>query len=262
MISTRRITFGDVIREHRPILPRRRRPRRRRRPADLGRSSTPGPTGWPTRCVGAGVGPGDRILWLGQNSFRVYELLGAAAKIGAMVCPGYWRWAAPEMAFAHRGLRTRGWSSGRTRRSARPSPRPGPSWAQDTGRAGCSTTPRARAAYEAFLASGVRPRTRSSTSTPTRALLVIYTAAITGRQCGSMLSHRNLHRDGAERPRGWATSTTAPVPQLRADVPYRQLPVLGDARPSCTAARTSSCAASWPRNCCRCWPPSAAPTPT
>ena len=49
---------------------------------------------------GTGVGPGDRILWLGQNSFRVYELLGAAAKIGAMVCPGYWRWAPPEMAFA------------------------------------------------------------------------------------------------------------------------------------------------------------------
>ena len=48
----------------------------------------------------AGVGAGDRILWLGQNSFRVYELLGAAAKIGAMVCPGYWRWAPPEMAFA------------------------------------------------------------------------------------------------------------------------------------------------------------------
>ena len=47
-----------------------------------------------------GVGVGDRIMWLGQNSGRVYELLSAAAKIGAMVCPGYWRWSPAEMAFA------------------------------------------------------------------------------------------------------------------------------------------------------------------
>src|SRR5947209_18473638 len=32
----------------------------------------------------AGVSHGDRILWLGQNSFRVVETLAAAAKLGAM----------------------------------------------------------------------------------------------------------------------------------------------------------------------------------
>ena len=58
---------------------------------------------------GTGVGPGDRILWLGQNSFRVYELLGAAAKIGAMVCPGYWRWAAAGDGLRDRGLQPRRW---------------------------------------------------------------------------------------------------------------------------------------------------------
>lgn len=96
--STRRITIGDTIREHRRSLP--------------GRTAlVDGPVRltWPefdertnrlaNALRGVGVGPGDRILWLGQNSFRVYELLGAAAKLGAMVCPGYWRWAAPEMAF-------------------------------------------------------------------------------------------------------------------------------------------------------------------
>jgi acyl-CoA synthetase (AMP-forming)/AMP-acid ligase II len=47
----------------------------------------------------AGVGAGDRILWLGQNSFRVLELLFAAAKLGAIVCPANWRQTADELRF-------------------------------------------------------------------------------------------------------------------------------------------------------------------
>src|SRR2546430_9409635 len=35
----------------------------------------------------AGVGHGDRILWLGQNSFRVVETLAAAAELRAVVFP-------------------------------------------------------------------------------------------------------------------------------------------------------------------------------
>ena len=93
------ITVGDIIAEHRRSYPGR-----------LALADGEVHLTWPeldervNRLANAlratGVGPGMRILWLGQNSFRVYELLGAAAKIGAMVCPGYWRWAAPEMAFA------------------------------------------------------------------------------------------------------------------------------------------------------------------
>ena len=95
----RQITVGDIIAEHRRSYPDR-----------LALADGEVHLTWPelddrvnrlaNALRGTGVGPGDRILWLGQNSFRVYELLGAAAKIGAMVCPGYWRWAAPEMAFA------------------------------------------------------------------------------------------------------------------------------------------------------------------
>jgi long-chain acyl-CoA synthetase len=95
----RRLTFGDLIREHRRSYPdgvalvdgdiRLTWPQLDERTNRLANALTE-----------AGVGPGDRILWLGQNSFRIWELLGAAAKTGAMVCPGYWRWAAPEMAFA------------------------------------------------------------------------------------------------------------------------------------------------------------------
>ena len=42
-----------------------------------------------------GVVKGDRILWLGQNSFRVFEVLLASARLGAIFCPANWR-AAPE----------------------------------------------------------------------------------------------------------------------------------------------------------------------
>jgi acyl-CoA synthetase (AMP-forming)/AMP-acid ligase II len=49
--------------------------------------------------VGAGIGQGDRILWLGQNSFRILELILAAAAIGAIVCPANWRQSPDELDF-------------------------------------------------------------------------------------------------------------------------------------------------------------------
>jgi len=98
-MAPHRITVGDIISEH-----------RRSYPGQLALAGGEHHLTWAeldervnrlaNALRGVGVGPGDRILWLGQNSFRVYELLGAAAKIGAMVCPGYWRWAPPEMTFA------------------------------------------------------------------------------------------------------------------------------------------------------------------
>ena len=46
-----------------------------------------------------GVGPGDRLLWLGQNCHRLLEGLLAAAKLGAVFCPANWRQSAAEFAF-------------------------------------------------------------------------------------------------------------------------------------------------------------------
>ena len=46
----------------------------------------------------AGVGPGDRILWLGQNSHRILEGIVAAARLGAMFCPANWRQTVDELA--------------------------------------------------------------------------------------------------------------------------------------------------------------------
>jgi acyl-CoA synthetase (AMP-forming)/AMP-acid ligase II len=46
-----------------------------------------------------GVGPGDRVLWWGQNCHRVLEALVAASRLGAVVCVANWRQSAPELAF-------------------------------------------------------------------------------------------------------------------------------------------------------------------
>jgi long-chain acyl-CoA synthetase len=46
-----------------------------------------------------GVGAGDRVAWVGQNSFRVLELMIAAGRLGAMVCPVNWRQSIPELSF-------------------------------------------------------------------------------------------------------------------------------------------------------------------
>jgi long-chain acyl-CoA synthetase len=46
-----------------------------------------------------GVGEGDRLLWLGQNSHRVLESLLAAAKLGAVLCCANWRQSAAELRF-------------------------------------------------------------------------------------------------------------------------------------------------------------------
>src|SRR3954452_8884497 len=52
----------------------------------------------------AGVGPGERVLWLGQNHHRVLELLLACGHLGAMFCPVNWRQSAEELAVVHRDL--------------------------------------------------------------------------------------------------------------------------------------------------------------
>ena len=48
---------------------------------------------------GAGVGPGDRVLWMGQNCHRVLQALAACAHIGAVFCPVNWRQSSAELAF-------------------------------------------------------------------------------------------------------------------------------------------------------------------
>ncbi len=143
--------------------------------------------------LGAGVGPGDRILWLGQNSFRIVELLFAAAKLGAIVCPANWRQTADEMAFVLHDLEPSVvvWQEaeiGDTVRAARAAYGPGRArWLRHDA----SETE----TYEGFLAAApaVDPDLDVDPSSP---VLLLYTAAFDGRPNGALLSHTALIGQG------------------------------------------------------------------
>jgi acyl-CoA synthetase (AMP-forming)/AMP-acid ligase II len=151
----------------------------------------------------AGVATGDRVLWLGQNSFRVFELIGACAKLGAMVCPVNWRQSADELAFvlADFAPRVVVWQDeeiGAAVRAARDLTASDATWWQHDAD-GPGT-------YEGALAEASDVDDFAPVD-PDLAVLVIYTAAIHGRPNGSMLSHRNLLAMGMES--AYLTDTTS-----------------------------------------------------
>ncbi len=134
-----------------------------------------------------GVGPGDVVLWMGQNSHRILECLAAAAKLGAVCGIVNWRQSADELAFvigdadaavtiwqeaevgdAVREARARAGSPGRWLRHDAPG----------------DTDPDS---YEAFLASGSADDPAVDVD-PGTAVLMLYTAAFTGRPNGALLS--------------------------------------------------------------------------
>ncbi|MET0378290.1 MAG: AMP-binding protein [Spongiibacteraceae bacterium] len=137
----------------------------------------------------ADVGSGDRVLWLGQNSFRVLELMLACARIGAMVCPANWRSSAAELAFVVDDLEPKivFWqmeevggviADARAQTAFREA-----QWLQHD----CI----AADGYEAFIAGGAAVPRPASTDAEL-AVLMIYTAAFGGRPNAAMLSHRAL----------------------------------------------------------------------
>jgi long-chain acyl-CoA synthetase len=132
-----------------------------------------------------GVGPGERVLWLGQNSFRVLELLLAAAKLGAYCCPANWRQSADELAFVIDDLSpaVTVWQDeeiGESTRAAREATGGTGRWiGHDTGE------------YEDLLAGG-SPEDDFTARDPRETLLLAYTAAWSGRPSAAMLSHTAL----------------------------------------------------------------------
>lgn len=136
----------------------------------------------------AGVGTGDRILWLGQNSFRIVELLLAAAKLGAILCPANWRQTADEMAFLLGDLDPSVvvWQEheiGETVRGARGRVEGRARWLQHDGNGPDS--------YEAFAASGPAADAERAVD-PDAPVLLLYTAAFDGRPNGALLNHTAL----------------------------------------------------------------------
>jgi acyl-CoA synthetase (AMP-forming)/AMP-acid ligase II len=189
------LTFADVLREHRRSWPQK--------PAvvdrDFGRDVRLTYTELDDRAnrlahalATAGVGPGDRLLWLGQNSFRVVEGLAAAAKLGAMFCPANWRQSADEMAFAIDDVDAKVviWQDeeiGDAVRSARELAGSSALWLRHDADGDGS--------YEQFMADAPSDD-RGDLIDPAASLLLIYTAAFSGRPNGAMLSHTALITQG------------------------------------------------------------------
>lgn len=182
------LTIGDIVREHRRSYPDRVAV------VDGDRRLT-----WPelddrvNRLCDAlragGFGPGDRILWLGQNSFRILEALCAAAKLGGVCCPVNWRQSAQELAFVIDDVQPALviWQEaeiGEAVRSAR----------DLAGHAGAATWVRHDApdddpaSYEALLA-GRSADDPGIDVDPAEPVLMLYTAAFTGTPNGALLSH-------------------------------------------------------------------------
>ncbi len=135
-----------------------------------------------------GVARGDRVLWLAQTSSRFLELMLACARIGAMICPANWRQSAEEFAFVIEDFDPKVvlWQEeeiGDQVRKARNLASSSAVWIQhDSSEPGC---------YDDLMAAA-DPLLVAAEVDPHDALLVIYTAAHSGRPAGSMLSHRNL----------------------------------------------------------------------
>ena len=137
-----------------------------------------------------GVGPGTRVLWLGQNSFRLQELLLACSQLGAGFCPANWRQTPDELAFAIDDLSPRVvvWQEDEVGDSVR------------AGRDASVTGAGARwlvhdrdgsDSYESYLAGGA-PRVPDDAGGSDSAVLFVYTAAFSGRPNAAMLSNRAL----------------------------------------------------------------------
>jgi len=141
---------------------------------------------------GAGVGPGDRVLWLGQNSFRIQELLLACAKLGAWFCPANWRQQPDELAFVIDDLEPRV-VVGQEREVG-----PAIAAARELATSAAQATwlvHDVNDSYESFVASGSPddPEADGASDDP---LLLVYTAAFSGRPNAAMLSSRALIAQG------------------------------------------------------------------
>ncbi|WP_433183376.1 AMP-binding protein [Actinoallomurus sp. CA-150999] len=179
-MSVHGVTLGDVLGEH-----------RRGRPVGLAvvdadvRLTYPQLDERVNRLAAAlaadGVTPGERVLWLGRNSFRILELLLACARLGAICCPANWRQSADELTFVLDDLRpavvvfeeseAAGQARARTGTEAR--------WIV------------AGEEYESYLAAGT-PAEPAVEVTPDRPVLALYTAAFDGRPAAALLSHSAL----------------------------------------------------------------------
>jgi acyl-CoA synthetase (AMP-forming)/AMP-acid ligase II len=179
-MSVHGLTLGDVLSEH-----------RRGRPLDVAcvdgavRLTYPELDERVNRLAGAlaadGVGAGERVLWLGQNSFRVLELLLACGRLGAICCPANWRQRADEIAYVIADLAPKVvvWEESEAVEKAR-------------GQVGLDARwVRSGDEYESYAGAhdAAEPADAVAADAP---VLALYTAAFDGRPNAALLSHTAL----------------------------------------------------------------------
>lgn len=150
------------------------------------------------------VGVGSRILWIGQNSFRLFEVLLAGAKLGAIVCPVNWRQSFDEARTALEDFdpHLTFWQAGEVAELSEQLRRFAPerAWIQQDGQGSDG--------YEQLVASGKNddPNLIVDASSP---LLAVYTAAFDGRPNAALLSHDTLLLQGIMSMQGQLVSETS-----------------------------------------------------
>ena len=139
-----------------------------------------------------GVGSGDRILWVGQNCHIVLEALLAAAKLGASFCPANWRQSPDELAYVLTDLAPAAvlWQAdeiGDPIVKARETTNSTAWWI------GCddAAVQQGDPAYEQIVA-GADASDPDVVVDPASPVLIMYTAAFSGRPQAAQLSHLGL----------------------------------------------------------------------
>jgi long-chain acyl-CoA synthetase len=137
-----------------------------------------------------GVGPGERVLWLGQNYHHVLELLLAVSRLGALLCPVNWRQSADELAFVIDDIEPRVvvWQEreiGNAVRGARQTAAAAAAavWIQHDG-------PDELTEYERMVADADPSTVPLIPADPEAGVVILYTAAFEGRPNGAILSSR------------------------------------------------------------------------
>jgi long-chain acyl-CoA synthetase len=137
--------------------------------------------------LAAGCGEGARVMWLGQNSFRLFEVLIACAKVGAGVCPVNWRQSPLDIAadVADIDPQVVFWEGDGTRTG---SPQ---MWPAHADRVWIKHDDDGQDGYEARL-RGASADPCEHRYDPDRVVVFLYCASPNGRPNAAMLSQTNL----------------------------------------------------------------------
>lgn len=154
-----------------------------------------------------GVASGDRLLWLGQNSVKLFEVLLASAKMGCLFVPANWRMSVAEVEeilsdFDPRVVFWQEAETGETHRTSRLGWSKGRLWVQHDGDGS------EHDCFDDLLTSGqdIDDEAPIDANLP---LLGIYTAAFSGRPGAALLSHTALMLQAFLSARGQAIDETS-----------------------------------------------------